>query len=79
MWIVCAICCANDTLAELGMKYRIIALIVALALPVWLNAQELAAADTALPQFNAENAEANSGEFRTLDEEVQDLKKLAVG
>ncbi len=60
------------------MKYRIIALIVALALPVWLNAQELAAADTALPQFNAENAEVNSGEFRTLDEEVQDLKKLAV-
>jgi hypothetical protein len=60
------------------MKYRIIALIGALALPVWLNAQELAAADTTLPQFNAADAAAESGEFRTLDEEVQDLKKLAV-
>ncbi len=60
------------------MKYRIIALIATLAAPVWLSAQEFAAADTAVPQFNAESTEGQSGEFRTLDEEVQDLKKLAV-
>ena len=60
------------------MKNRILALLVVLALPSWLSAQELAAADVALPQFNADAAQAQPEEFRTLDEEVQDLKKLAV-
>jgi len=60
------------------MNYRIVALLAALAMPAWLGAQELAAADTALPQFNAATTESEPGEFRTLDEEVQDLKKLAV-
>lgn len=60
------------------MNYRILALLAIFAMPSWVGAQELAAADVALPQFNADSAESNSEEFRTLDEEVQDLKKLAV-
>jgi hypothetical protein len=39
------------------------------------GAQELAAADGA-PAFNVESGD--NGEFRTLDQEVQDLKKVAV-
>jgi len=41
------------------------------------NAQELAAA-TPMPEFNAQDSAESKAEFRTLDEDVQDLKKLAV-
>jgi hypothetical protein len=60
------------------MKYSLLCLLTASFVPSLLNAQELAAADTAAPQFNAEGSAEQSQEFRTLDEEVQDLKKLAV-
>jgi len=60
------------------MKMRILGpLMVALILPSWLGAQELAAADDPLPAFGAAG-DADPTAFRTLDEEVQDLKKLAV-
>ena len=60
------------------MNYRIIALLAFLAVPSLLSAQDLASADAAMPQFNAEDSGTETAEFRTLDEEVQDLKKLAV-
>lgn len=60
------------------MNYRIIALLALLAVPSLPSAQDLASADTAVPQFNAEDSGSETAEFRTLDEEVQDLKKLAV-
>jgi hypothetical protein len=41
------------------------------------NAQELAAA-TPVPEFNAGDSSESTAQFRTLDEDVQDLKKLAV-
>jgi len=59
------------------MKMRILGpLMVALILPSWLGAQELAAADEPLPAFGT--SDDDPAAFRTLDEEVQDLKKLAV-
>jgi hypothetical protein len=61
-----------------NMRIRILCLLTIVALvPSWLGAQELAAADEPLPSFDSGNA-ADPAEFRTLDEEVQDLKKLAV-
>ena len=60
------------------MKHSIVALIAILAMPSWLGAQELTVAEAAVPEFNASAAATNPEEFRTLDEEVQDLKKLAV-
>lgn len=60
------------------MNYRLLWLLAVSFAPSLLNAQEMAAADTAVPQFNADSAAAKPEEFRTLDEEVQDLKKLAV-
>jgi hypothetical protein len=60
------------------MKIRILGpLLVALCLPSWVGAQALAAADEPLPAFGAQN-DADPAQFTTLDEEVQDLKKLAV-
>ena len=59
------------------MKYRFIYLALLIMVSPLIGSQELAAVDP-LPEFNAEAGQQNSGEFRTLDEEVQDLKKLAV-
>ncbi|HMB74654.1 MAG TPA: AraC family transcriptional regulator, partial [Gammaproteobacteria bacterium] len=60
------------------MIYRLLWIASALLAASSPNAQELAAAEPAVPQFNAEDTQGQSQEFRTLDEEVQDLKKLAV-
>lgn len=59
------------------MKNMNLAWLALAMVPFVLNAQDLAVADEALPAFN-EQASASPEEFRTLDEEVQDLKKLAV-
>ena len=59
------------------MDIRILCLMTAAVLaPSWLHAQDTATA--AAPVFNAGGGESEPAEFRTLDEEVQDLKKLAV-
>ena len=50
---------------------------IAVLLPSWGAAQEFAAADESLPAFGSADG-ADPAEFRTLDEDVQDLKKLAV-
>lgn len=60
------------------MRIRILCpLMIAVLLPSWGAAQEFAAADESLPAFGSADG-ADPAEFRTLDEDVQDLKKLAV-
>lgn len=60
------------------MKHRILWLLAAAFLASSPSAQELAAVEPAVPQFSADDSQGEPEEFRTLDEEVQDLKKLAV-
>ena len=63
---------------EKYLKIRLPGLLALLALPLLLNAQEETINLAAAPQFNAADDAGQTEEFRTLDEEVQDLKKLAV-
>jgi len=60
------------------MKHRLAWFLAAALVASSPNAQELAAADTAVPQFGEADTQEQREEFRTLDEQVQDLKKLAV-
>jgi hypothetical protein len=66
------------------MKRKGISVVVALALAGGLATAQEADAPTAVPQFSPDGgaslqaAQRNTEEFRTLDQEVQDLKKLAV-
>jgi hypothetical protein len=66
------------------MKRKGISVVVALALAGGFAAAQDRDAPTAAPEFSPDGgaslqaAQRNTEEFRTLDEEVQDLKKLAV-
>ena len=57
------------------MQMRILFAVLLFGMAITAGAQELAAAAD-VPQFAVESGDRS--EFRTLDEEVQDLKKLAV-